>query len=1458
MSRTQRNARPASCRGAALIAWLLICAAGGLLPRPAAGQERDAAAGESGQPAAEPQPQDVAQRSLPLRTALHHDASLDAPFEQLVGMYRDAGRTAELVDVYRKHVADYPSDANAAAVFVRLLAATGDSQSLATARAMAERHKAHAYLQYLDFQALRRAGENRTLDPLERAIALSSSPRQKAAWTEQLLSEAAKSDQAQLVDKYLGLMAAEAGTAAAKLEVAQRMMHFRRHDAALALLDEAARLNPSPEAGVQIETLAASAEIAGDHGALAAARLDRLLAKLGSDYWNRGEIVRRRLALVNAEKDRTALIEAASQKLAARPKDEAANLELAEVLIGFERRREALAVLLAAGRAIPASQRIEKLTLALIDRLRDERARQAYLAQRVKAFPDRADLLMLEVKSLLLTGDRATAHEQLEQLLRVAPAEERVALQLSLARSLDRANLSADAAEILERVVAALPDRFDVRRELAELYSKLGNRSRARELFAGDLPAEIDADQVLGFVPFLIKQEMFIEAQRALEKAIRPDDANLDLRLLLADVYRRTGNRAAADRVLSESRALADTSARYRQWLEAEATLHQEDETFDALVSAEQQRLSDEAGPWADARTERVLALLEIAARGKSKLDLNDLAGAYLDADAIPLPARRRIRQQLVRTMSSAPEQRGALAEQLQELINAQPEEADEYRTRLALLRLAENDYPSATSLLAEVRVGQLHDVQLLHDLEKGYAQLNLPRDMIRVLERLTVLEPTNKGNWEAWFYALALSGYEDQLRDGLRRLLAGVEGLTLEDSIKRLLQSRLIQSYNRSILANVSDGRPAPLADALAMLTTLENQVSQPQQALWIWWVRAYMLNRLGRVQPRDEAMQEMQRMFAELAKSRKRARLKSEKAEPPTAAPPADARPSDAPPADAPPGDDSLADQPDVELDEADLPWLHAGDGLSISIANVRHLLTSSPAAAWPKADARLGPLPRLKLAWATDFPSDQPIERLLVGSGQRLYLVDARGTLSCVDTLSGKSLWAAESAIPLAGGPRINVHTNNFALNSQATASTRPGVEVPVIGPGDRIYFGHVGEVHCLSGHDGRLLWRSAASVAPASSSAPRGPLFVLLRQGEVIAYDPAADIIGGLDAQTGKLIWCFELQTGKPLAENRILHSLNTGLSCDGRRLFVYGRRTGMIDLDRRQVEWVIDAEHVAKWPLRLDPPAWAKPLLTTSQSTAGNAPIFSANPSRAFSRSRYTQPQAATGPLYVDYQKRSTTPLTADAARQMPEARIVGPAAVWSTASLSGQPRFAFINGSRLGLCSKEQLSIMDTDLPIAGRTMNLMGNYLGCIGHFACFLQSNQFVGVDLVTGNRRNYSLSSITSGLPNAWVQAVVDGPLVYLAGRQGVLCLNVLSGQRVFTSDWPAGARLGDDDLLSPPAAAAIDQSTQTLWSGMIAPLGGNAHCVPSIAAVVRGRLYVAVTPWRLVAIDGAAVP
>jgi len=59
--------------------------------------------------------------SLRLRSALHFDPLLDDALDTLVKLYVGAGRSEELVRIYRNHVSEYPGDNGAKTVLARIL-----------------------------------------------------------------------------------------------------------------------------------------------------------------------------------------------------------------------------------------------------------------------------------------------------------------------------------------------------------------------------------------------------------------------------------------------------------------------------------------------------------------------------------------------------------------------------------------------------------------------------------------------------------------------------------------------------------------------------------------------------------------------------------------------------------------------------------------------------------------------------------------------------------------------------------------------------------------------------------------------------------------------------------------------------------------------------------------------------------------------------------------------------------------------------------------------------------------------------------------------------------------------------------------------------------------------------------------------------------------------------------------
>ena len=204
------------------------------------------------------------------------------------------------------------------------------------------------------------------------------------------------------------------------------------------------------------------------------------------------------------------------------------------------------------------------------------------------------------------------------------------------------------------------------------------------------------------------------------------------------------------------------------------------------------------------------------------------------------------------------------------------------------------------------------------------------------------------------------------------------------------------------------------------------------------------------------------------------------------------------------------------------------------------------------------------------ALELPADRPIERVLVGAEQRVFVLDAQGSLYGVDAPTGKVLWKTDQIVPMAG-TSLGIHLTNSQPNMPTDGQLAPPLANVVLDEDQRLYFARRGEVICVSGIDGQIAWRSAvAAIADSSgsSSIDRTATHVFLYHSQVIAYEPTRDKVAAFDSATGKLLWSYELGAGQPLADNRVLHSLNTGASIDGDRLFVYGRRAGMFNLAAR--------------------------------------------------------------------------------------------------------------------------------------------------------------------------------------------------------------------------------------------------------------------------------------------------
>ena len=1355
---------------------------------------------------------DLTAKSLPFRTALFHDPTLAPPIERLLQLYREAGRVKELTDLYRQHVAQFPADTGALTILVRLLAATDDPEAGAFARKAAERVPENAFLQFLLFEHLQKAREAGALDALDRAITRETLPTRKRAWIEKLLPLATAEGRADLAQKHLETLAAESRTAEEKVDVARQMMAQKLDAPALAVLESAAALTPAAETGVEIDLAAASAELALKKPEAAAQRLDRLLGRLAADYWRRAEILHRRTALVKSDAERESMLAAARVRRKAAPGDESAALELAQLLAAFEFRREALDVLTAAAGGIAGSEKIEKTALELFDRLRDERGREAFLADRLRAAPDRQDLALARTRSLFLLNRRAEALAIFDPLAAKLEPAARLTQLLELARFLRRNTLSAPAAEIFGRAAALVPARLDVRRELAEMWLVLGEKAKARAVFAGPLPADTETENLLDVIQFLLKQDLVAEAAAALAAKVAREPQNFDLRLVQLTVATRRADQTGGAKLIETTRALADTEARYRRWLEAAVAFHETFETEAEFLAAQQERVAAEPDGWTRAKLERTLAFVEVAAGHGRKPEMAALLQSALAGELTP-EIRVDLRRRHFALVENDPAQTAAVEQQLQALMADDPAHADEYRIRLALLygKLKRSDQVAQIlgmgnngEMRAPVDVKKVTDAGLLAAFENVLREfVGDASRQVEIVERLTALEPANRGAWERWLGALAGKGDEERLRASLRRLLAGIDKLTLTDDTRALLEEHLLASHWRSLhlLLREAEKDDARLPEALPMIGEVERAAKKRDEWLWLAWTRAFTLNRLGRREARDAAIAELDRVAAL-----------------PPPKPPAKSADTG--------GEEKAAPTADIAFP----------DGLVIGLKAARALLTAAPAPApAPPAAAAVGPRGALRVRWAFDTDRQGIITKVLPLDAARVLVLDSAGRLYCVDAASGKLRWARDGGRPAA--PQRDENGNYGGGGMQVASPALPVAE------GARIFLPVDGGIECWSAEDGHRLWRAAALRIGAGAAPVQPSLF--LHAGRLLVCDPVAPAVASLDPASGKLLW----QRDYPRRASAVpLHALNTGASLSDGRLLCYGNGAFIVNAEDGELAWSFDASRVQEFPIAL--------------ADAAASPAVPANYGRGYSRWNPGGRYGAQS-YQLDYLQRAQYGNAFGNLQPGMRLMLTHSAAAWAGAGTDGgQMRFGLLAGPRLVMfnTNNQVLRTVRLDLPFGGGGTNGYGAFIGLAGRRACLLNSGGLAVCDPDSAAAATNIPLPESAGEPAPGaraptslipLEAAVDASMIYVSGPGGLGVYHARSGQRLQKAAWPAGL------APAPVAAPAQNESVQYYPQGRYrySSNGNGAGFMEPVTAVVSdGVFYTPVSGTRLVALVG----
>ena len=154
-----------------------------------------------------------------------------------------------------------------------------------------------------------------------------------------------------------------------------------------------------------------------------------------------------------------------------------------------------------------------------------------------------------------------------------------------------------------------------------------------------------------------------------------------------------------------------------------------------------------------------------------------------------------------------------------------------------------------------------------------------------------------------------------------------------------------------------------------------------------------------------------------------------------------------------------------------------------------------------------------------------------------------------------------------------------------------------------------------------------------------------------------------------------------------------------------RLFVYGAWCAILDAESGAVRWSFEAERVRRTRVELREKE-REPLSLLLGGFGFSAP-----------------PPSNPGEDLLDYTRRG--------ASQQTSPRLVAPAVDWAARLDPLRARTGWVLGSRLVL-AREDVSIVDLELPLFPRRVQLAGSYLGSYGELLCLAEAGGLHVLDL------------------------------------------------------------------------------------------------------------------------------
>jgi tetratricopeptide (TPR) repeat protein/outer membrane protein assembly factor BamB len=1264
-------------------------------------------------------------QAVAMRTSLHRDPLLESSLKALVDLYQGAGRSEELIGLYRSHIEQYPTDAGAKAVLIEILEKLNRDAAEELIVSYIGQHADSAPLHYLYGRFLQDRHDTRAAGMLAKAIELEKNPSRQLQWVREILPlsdvEQARVVIAEVVKKWL---ATPGLTPDILLSLARRMQELGIWDLSEHTLGLVKPGGSDPELDIERQVLLAQAAAGQGRKVEAAEVLDTLLGKLASEHWRRREIMSLRIAVVATDEQRMKLITSLQAALEVNPQSESAILDLVETLMAGERRDEAATLLQEGLAKLPKSSLLESRALEIFDLIDNHFATRNLLIGRLEVDPDRSDLRFRLVRELYALGEDGAAEQEFSTVLAGLDEAETTEKILALQRDLQSLGRGDAARPYLERFVRNHPARLDTALELAEVYLQEDRRDAVIQLAGGLDLSQAEAEGVVDFVDFLLDHEFFGSALTLLTDRLKVEPNRFDLGVFLIRALAASGDEAEALRQINRLRDMTEEPSYYAIWLKAALEAHGRFESVEAFLSGEQSRYSFGEGAWDDRKVERFLLLCQEGRHRLSVAKVLTMVREGLTQSGLSAAQTLRLRRFLVGLLGTDPAASVELEQQLSLLIEGDAERRHDYILQKALLADRNLQSDTAGTLFGTVDFNSVSGTALLRESILPLLRYGFRTEALDALAAINRIDPKDLVSWDDRFALLVAEGDESALRAALRELRD--RSKVVEVSPASLLKTRdhLLASYWRSIVRLLSSDQQESRDEILPLLTSIGREDYPVEIGAMVEWCRTLVLVTLGRT---EEGSQSRAR-FSKIVK-------------------------------------------------EHQLEWLAFPDGLQLSVSEAGSLLDRLKSEQSPPVEARgdfLLAAPAVR--WIHDLVAGATILNQCQASGC-VFVLDSLGQISALDLVSGKLMW--RRAWPDMPGPKARERPGFLDTvspgnsNREMVPSIGPDAPIPPTFAADErhVYFLTDRELVASRVEDGNTAWTAPLLGLISADSAKRGPQqrnlprpSFQLDGNQVILAEPALGKTSAFAGDSGKLQWEAEFSNVDMSLSGGAasVYSMNSGVSVQGGQALVYDRGAVVLDVFA------------------------GKPLWRWGPATGGST--FPIGLKRTGGESVEVTPADSQAPptRFADFTSRTFADGAWENLRVSPGTSLVGAAMEWNGSRLSqGGPALAVMDSDSLWLMGGDTLRQVSRLFPVVGQEFPSRGTWVGALGNHAWLVDEDSLHHFDYSRGRQVRLPHGGLR---PDDGYRVGLFGNRIIVRGVNRYRIVHAVTGEVIIEHPWP----------------------------------------------------------------------